>query len=167
MKAWLAHRLVKVPWMACWLSFVMCSGAVAEINPWFSPGFYSAKPAYLAQIELTVEQEDSLFKLLHAQLPAIRELQAERMSAEHAVQEQALINNYDREVVEPMVERLAKALVAEHIQRAEIDNRIVSLLTPAQREQVVSWWQQQVEAVGRRTEGAPEQDSDKPKTKSE
>lgn len=114
----------------------------SALNPWFSPAFYQAKPEYLADIQLTVEQEENLFKLLHAQLPAIRELQTERIDAAQAVQAQALIHNYDRDLLDPMIERLAKAVVAEQIQRAEIDNRIVSLLTPAQREQVIDWWQQ-------------------------
>lgn len=114
----------------------------SALNPWFSPTFYQAKPDYLAGVQLTVEQEENLFKLLHAQLPAIRELQTERIDAAQTVQAQALIHNYDRDLLDPMIERLAKAVVAEQLQRAEIDNRIVSLLTPAQREQVIDWWQQ-------------------------
>lgn len=128
---------------------IVCNAAMAGLaqaqtsvsNPWFSPAFYQAKPVYLTDIELSVEQQDGLFKLLHAQLPAIRELQLARVNAERAVQAQALLHNYDREVLEPLIEDLAKAIVAEQIQRAEIDSRIISLLTPAQRDQVNRWWQ--------------------------
>lgn len=144
----LPHLLVA---SLCYVISAASTAEQADFNPWFSPAFYQAKPAYLTDISLSVEQEENLFKLLHAQLPAIRELQSERLQAEQEVQEHALVHNYDRELLEPMIERLAKAVVAENIQRAEIDNRIVSLLTPAQRETVTRWWQLQ---RGSSTQGA-------------
>lgn len=99
-------------------------------RPWDAP------PPFLAGIDLTDEQEDKVFGILHAAAPAIREQSKALHKSHEALQEIAISPEYDDSRARALTDASAKAESELALQRIRIDHEIYSLLTPAQRAQI-------------------------------
>lgn len=95
------------------------------------------KPFFLKGIELTAEQEDKIFELTHAEAPKLRA----RMKAQQDLRQDLIImiqtNNFDENKARKIADKLAKIESENTLAKAHIDNSLMNLLTPEQREKVI------------------------------
>jgi Spy/CpxP family protein refolding chaperone len=94
------------------------------------------KPFFLKGIELTSEQEDKIFALTHAEVPEMRT----RMKAQRELRQDLMIliqsNKFDENKARKIADKLANIERENALSKARLDNSIMNLLTPEQREQV-------------------------------
>lgn len=95
------------------------------------------QPHYLRGIALSSEQEDKIFALHHAEVPKVRE----QMKQRHALhQELRLVSQaaqFDESKAKAIADKLANLEKDGALNRARTENKVLSLLTPEQREQAL------------------------------
>jgi len=101
----------------------------------FGPGFgeMDGPPPFLHGLQLSEEQRDRIFDILHQQAPQARK-QAKAVRAAHeALREADLVVNYNEAKVRSLTEALAKAEAAQQQSRLATAHRLYSVLDADQR----------------------------------
>lgn len=88
---------------------------------------------HLRRIHLTEEQQDKVFNILHAQMPAAREKMQSAIKARADMQALVMSGNYDESKARAIAESGARAMADLEQIRASSDSRILALLTHEQR----------------------------------
>lgn len=87
----------------------------------------------LRKLELTEEQRDKVFELMHEQQPAMRDKMKEMREARKATHDVVMNDEYDSKQVSLLADKQGK-LTAEMIKmRTKNFNQIYSMLTPEQK----------------------------------
>lgn len=87
----------------------------------------------LRKLNLTEEQSDKVFELMHEQKPAMRDKMKEMREGRKAIREAVMSDTYNAKQVNQLADKQGK-LVAEMIKmRTRNFNQIYSLLTPEQK----------------------------------
>lgn len=95
-----------------------------------------AMPPYLHGLELTADQQDRLFALLHAQAPQEREQMKTAVKAREELGRLAAAELFDADRARALAATHAQALAQAALMHAELDAKLRALLTPAQRQQL-------------------------------
>ena len=90
----------------------------------------------LKRLDLTDEQRDRVFEIHHAQQPAVREKMEALRKGREALRNAAMAENYDSKAVHALADRQAGVKAELIVMRNATFNRIYTLLTPEQREQI-------------------------------
>lgn len=96
-------------------------------------GRHAGPMKMLRKLDLTEEQQDKVFELMHEQKPAMRDKMKEMRQARQAIHEVVLSDKYDPKQVSLLADKQGK-LVAEMIKmRTKNFNQVYSMLTPEQK----------------------------------
>lgn len=93
-------------------------------------------PRYLADLALTEDQQDKIFGILYAAVPAVREQAKALRKAREALDELTTTVQYEQARVKGLADSLAKADSQLALLRARTEREIYLVLTPAQREKM-------------------------------
>lgn len=105
-------------------------------GPMMGGGMHEMQPPFLHGVELSEQQKDDIFKAMYAQIPAMRENGKAIRKAQEALREYAMSGQYDSKIAQKLADEAGKAIAAAELGRAEIDAKILGLLTPEQQKQV-------------------------------
>jgi len=90
-------------------------------------------PPFLNGLELSDDQQDAVFGVLHGQAPDLRKALRAARKAHEQLHDLALSEKYDETAARALAEIAAKANAEALLLRAHSDRRILELLTPDQR----------------------------------
>jgi len=104
------------------------------------PGPYLGEgpPPYLRGLDLTDEQQDKVFAILHAAAPALRDQAKAASKAREALNAQGHSAQFDTAAAATLAAALGKAQGDMALLQAHIDHDIFAVLTDAQRSQVTN-----------------------------
>lgn len=96
-------------------------------------GRHAGPMKMLRKLDLTEEQQDKVFELMHKQKPAMRDKMKEMRQARLAIHDAVMSDAYDAKQINQLADKQGK-MVAEMIKvRTNNFNQIYSLLTPEQK----------------------------------
>lgn len=93
-------------------------------------------PPFLHGIELTEAQRDSIFSILHADAPVVREKMKAVHKAHEALHALTMSGKYDEARAEELAETIADNMAVLSLLRSRSESRIYALLTPEQRKRI-------------------------------
>lgn len=93
-------------------------------------------PPFLHGIELTEAQRDSIFSILHADAPVVREKMKAVHKAHEALHALTISGKYDEAQARELAETIADNTAVLSLLRSRSESRIYALLTPEQRKRV-------------------------------
>lgn len=142
------HRMLRTPLTALALATALLAGQAQAESPAAPATPAAAAPAanpataqdltppFLRGIELTAEQKTHINNVINEQIPAVRE-QSRLMREKHdALQAMVIAEKYDHDKTRQLVDELTKGMATLTLLRADTDAKLMTLLTPAQRQQV-------------------------------
>jgi len=93
-------------------------------------------PAYLRGLNLTEEQQDKIFNLMHAQAPAVRAKVKELRDARSNLEALTRAPSYDEAKVRALTDKAAATMAELARLHARSEHQIYQLLTPEQRQEL-------------------------------
>lgn len=93
-------------------------------------------PPFMHGIELSEAQQDKVFAATYAQAPFLREQEKLAFKAHQQLRELAASNAYDDAQAQALARGAAEAMAAISLQRARLEQQLLAVLTPEQRQQV-------------------------------
>jgi len=93
-------------------------------------------PPFMHGIELSEAQQDKVFAATYAQAPFLREQEKIAFKAHQQLRELASSNVYDDSQAQALARSAAEAMAAISLQRARLEQQLLAVLTPEQRQQV-------------------------------
>lgn len=106
--------------------------------PAFGPGPGGAQglPPFLHGIALSEAQQDKVFAATHAQAPLLREQQKIAVKAHEQLRQLAASSTYDDARAGALANTAAQAMAQISLLQARLQQQLLALLTPEQRQQV-------------------------------
>lgn len=95
-------------------------------------------PPFLREVELSEAQQDKVFAATYAQAPLLREQQKIAFKAHQQLRELAASNHYDDAKAVALANGAAQAMATISLQRARLEQQLLAVLTPEQRQQIAS-----------------------------
>lgn len=95
-------------------------------------------PPFLREVELSEAQQDKVFAATYAQAPLLREQQKIAFKAHEQLRELAASNHYDDAKAVGLANGAAQAMATISLQRARLEQQLLAVLTPEQRQQIAS-----------------------------
>lgn len=92
-------------------------------------------PPFLRGIELSEDQQDAIFRIVHADAPAIREKTKSSRKAEEALRALSFAEKFDDHKAKELAETVADNMAVLALMRSRMESRIYALLTMQQRKQ--------------------------------
>lgn len=99
-------------------------------------GFGDGLPPFLRGVELSEAQQDKIFAATYAQAPLLREQQKIAFKAHEQLRELAASNHYDDAKAVALANGAAQAMAKISLQHARLEQQLLAVLTPEQRQQV-------------------------------
>lgn len=99
-------------------------------------GFGEGLPPFLRGVELSEAQQDKVFAATYAQAPLLREQQKIAFKAHEQLRELAASNRYDDAKAVALANGAAQAMAKISLQHARLEQQLLAVLTPEQRQQV-------------------------------
>lgn len=99
----------------------------------FQHGVHEGKPPYLHGLDLTSAQEDQLFNLNYAQIPAMRDQHKQHRQLMEELRATAQADKFDDAKAQQLADKVAKLEKEQVLARARHDAKVFALLTPEQR----------------------------------
>lgn len=96
-------------------------------------GIHDGKPPYLRGLDLTSAQEDQLFNLNYAQVPAMRDRHKQHQQLMAELRATAQAEKFDDAKAQQLADKAAKLEREQVLARARHDAKVFALLTPEQR----------------------------------
>lgn len=93
-------------------------------------------PPFLRSVELSEAQQDKVFAATYAQAPLLREQQKIAFKAHEQLRELASSNQYDDAKATALANGAAQAMAKISLQHARLEQQLLAVLTPEQRQQV-------------------------------
>lgn len=93
-------------------------------------------PPFLRGLELSEAQQDKVFAATYAQAPLLREQQKIAFKAHEQLRELAASNHYDDAKAVALANGAAQAMATISLQHARLEQQLLAVLTPEQRQQV-------------------------------
>jgi Spy/CpxP family protein refolding chaperone len=87
----------------------------------------------MRKLDLTQEQRDKVFGILHAQMPAAREEARELRAGREALNQAAMSGSYDPEQVRRLADAQAKTLSDLLVMQTETFSKVYEVFTPEQQ----------------------------------
>ena len=100
-----------------------------------APGMTQGLPV-LHGVELSEAQEDAVFELVHAKIPAQRTLERKAAKALDELHRLGTSERFDTRQARALAETYAQAQAQLSFNQAELDSKLRALLTPEQRQQL-------------------------------
>jgi Spy/CpxP family protein refolding chaperone len=104
-----------------------------------SPGF-GGGPGHLhglmRALDLSDEQRDKMFDIMHAQAPAARDKMEELRKGRDELHQATIAKRYDAKKVRELANAQAKVITDLIVMRTETFNKVYGLLTPEQQKKV-------------------------------
>jgi Spy/CpxP family protein refolding chaperone len=107
-----------------------------ELFPSALPPGFMPMPPYLNGLELTEDQQDKLFELVHAIAPSEREQMKTAFKAMEELHRLAASEHFEVGKARVFAEAHAQAMAQVDLMHAELDAKVRTLLTPEQRKQL-------------------------------
>lgn len=120
-------------------------------------GFGDGLPPFLRDVELSEAQQDKVFAATHAQAPLLREQQKIAFKAHEQLRELASSTRYDDARAAALASSAAQAMAKISLQHARLEQQLLAVLTPEQRQQVDARRAQDQQGPGPRRDAAPGQ----------
>lgn len=116
------------------------AGAGAGRGPGPGPGSGhgpgAGLPPFLRGVELSEAQQDKVFAATYAQAPLLREQHKIAFKAHEQLRELAASSAYDDARAATLANTAAQAMAQISLQQARLDQQLLAVLTPEQRQQV-------------------------------
>lgn len=109
-------------------------GAPPAFGP--GPGGAQGLPPFLHGIALSEAQQDKVFAASHAQAPLLREQQKIAFKAHEQLRQLAASSTYDDARAGALANTAAQAMAQASLLQARLQQQLLALLTPEQRQQV-------------------------------
>lgn len=93
-------------------------------------------PPFLHGIALSEAQQDKVFAASHAQAPLLREQQKIAFKAHEQLRQLAASSTYDDARAGALANTAAQAMAQASLLQARLEQQLLALLTPEQRQQV-------------------------------
>ena len=93
-------------------------------------------PPFLREVELSEAQQDKVFAATYAQAPLLREQQKIAFKAHEQLRALAASNHYDDAKAVALANGAAQAMATISLQHARLEQQLLAVLTPEQRQQV-------------------------------
>ena len=93
-------------------------------------------PPFLREVELSETQQDKVFAATYAQAPLLREQQKIAFKAHEQLRELAASSHYDDAKAVALANGAAQAMATISLQHARLEQQLLAVLTPEQRQQV-------------------------------
>lgn len=100
------------------------------------PGGAQGLPPFLHGIALSEAQQDKVFAATHAQAPLLREQQKIAVKAHEQLRQLAASSTYDDARAGALANTAAQAMAQISLLQARLEQQLLALLTPEQRQQV-------------------------------
>ena len=100
------------------------------------PGGAQGLPPFLHGIALSEAQQDKVFAATHAQAPLLREQQKIAFKAHEQLRQLAASSTYDDARAGALANTAAQAMAQISLLQARLEQQLLALLTPEQRQQV-------------------------------
>ena len=100
------------------------------------PGGAQGLPPFLHGIALSEAQQDKVFAATHAQAPLLREQQKIAFKAHEQLRQLAASSTYDDARAGALANTSAQAMAQISLLQARLQQQLLALLTPEQRQQV-------------------------------
>ncbi len=94
---------------------------------------FERTPPFLHGLQLSEEQNDKIFDLMHAQVPALRAKAKEARKAHEELHRLSLSVDFDEAKAKSLADAGARAMADMALMRTRVDHQIYRLLTPEQR----------------------------------
>lgn len=98
-------------------------------------GLHEGLPPFMRGIELSEAQQDKVFAATYAQAPLLREQQKIAFKAHQQLRELAASDHYDDARASSLAGSAAQAMAAISLQQARLEQQLLAVLTPEQRQQ--------------------------------
>ena len=95
-------------------------------------------PPVLRGVDLSEAQQDKVFVATHAQAPLLREQQKIAFRAHEQLRELASSNHYDDAKAVTLANSAAQAMATISLQHARLEQQLLAVLTPEQRQQIAA-----------------------------
>jgi protein CpxP len=92
----------------------------------------------LRGLDLSDQQRDKIFDIMHAQAPALRDKMKVLRTERDKLREASFTSGFDAKRVRELADAEAKTMAEVQVMHAETTSRIFALLTPEQQKQVVA-----------------------------
>ncbi|MGK5026257.1 Spy/CpxP family protein refolding chaperone [Janthinobacterium sp. RB2R34] len=92
-------------------------------------------PPFLRGVQLSEAQQDKVFAATYAQAPLLREQQKIAFKAHEQLRELASSNHYDDAKAVALANGAAQAMAKISLQHARLEQQLLAVLTPEQRQQ--------------------------------
>lgn len=93
-------------------------------------------PPFLRDLDLSDEQVDKIFAVLHGRAPALRGLMQQQRSARESLEKMVIAGKFDQSQARTFAQAQAKAQADADFLRVKTDSEIVALLTADQRKAI-------------------------------
>jgi periplasmic protein CpxP/Spy len=103
------------------------------MHPGPMPGEIEPTPRFLHGLQLSEEQNDKVFALMHAQAPALRAKAKEARKAHEELHRLSLSADFNEATAKSLADAGARAMADMALMRARADQQIYRLLTLEQR----------------------------------
>lgn len=94
-------------------------------------------PPFLFGINLTEAQKDQLFAIFYPEIPKIRESMKQHHALQTAMEDLTNNGHFNEAEANKLAEKLANLEKEKWLSRARMDNQVMAILTPEQREQAI------------------------------
>jgi Spy/CpxP family protein refolding chaperone len=99
---------------------------------------FEPMPPFLRGLQLSDEQNDKIFNLMHAQVPALRAKAKEARKAHEELHRLSLSVDFDEAKAKSLADLGARAMADMALMRARADQQTYRLLSPEQRRALAS-----------------------------
>lgn len=97
-----------------------------------------AMPPFLHGVKLSERQQDQVFELMHAQMPAMRQQEKQLRQSLDALRQLALDEHFNDARAQALAQSAARSQSEMMLQKVQLDRKIQSLLTAEQRKQLAA-----------------------------
>jgi len=108
-------------------------GSHCERGGFSQHGIHDSKPSYLRSLDLTSAQEDQLFNLDYAQVPAMRDQHKQHLQLMEELHATAQAEKFDDTKAQQLADKAAKLEKDKVLAMVRHDAKVFALLTPEQR----------------------------------
>jgi periplasmic protein CpxP/Spy len=107
-------------------------------GPDAGPGFEGPLAPFLRGVELSDDQQDRIFAVLHEQAPRARQAARAAHRAREQLRALATSDSYDETAAKTLADTAAKAEAELGLLRAHADHAVIGVLTAGQRKQALA-----------------------------
>lgn len=102
------------------------------------PAAGGAMPPFLHGLKLSERQQDQVFELMHAQVPAMRQQEKQLRQSLDALRQLALDEHFDEARAQALAQSAARSQTEMTLLKVQLDRKVQSLLTAEQRKQLAA-----------------------------